>query len=113
MVHVVQVLTVSSADDVLWMSVVRGIRGVGGIYEMCMRLARGGVGGEGGGRVNERIGFGIYQSCGKRGSVGRVSVFLLRWCGLFRWGKGGGLVSGSGEVGWCDVCVSCESLFSV
>ena len=34
----------SSAADVLWMSVVRGMR-VGGVCEMCM--ARGGVGGEG------------------------------------------------------------------
>ena len=37
----------SSAADVLVMSVVRGMRGVGGVYEMCMCLARGGVGGEG------------------------------------------------------------------
>ena len=34
---------VSSAADVLWMSVVRGMRGVGGVCEMCMCLARGGV----------------------------------------------------------------------
>ena len=62
---------VSSAADVLWISVVRGMRGVGGECEMCM--ARDGVGGEG---VNgERNGFGLYQSCGNRGSVGRV-------CGL-------------------------------
>ena len=40
---------VSSAADVLWMSVVRGMSGVGGVCEMCMCLARGGVGGEGGG----------------------------------------------------------------
>ena len=25
--------------------------------------------------VGKRIGFGLYQSCGMRGSVGRVSVF--------------------------------------
>ena len=37
---------VSSASDVLWMSVVRGMRGVGGVCEMRMCLARGGVGGE-------------------------------------------------------------------
>ena len=36
----------SSAADVLWMSVVRGMRGVGGVCEMCMCLARGDVGGE-------------------------------------------------------------------
>ena len=38
---------VSSAADVLWMSVVRGMIGVGGVCEICMCLARGGVGGEG------------------------------------------------------------------
>ena len=38
---------VSSAADVLWMSVVRGMRGVGGVCEMPMSLARGGMGGEG------------------------------------------------------------------
>ena len=38
---------VSSAADVLWMSVVRGMTGVGGVFVMCMCLARGGVGGEG------------------------------------------------------------------
>ena len=31
---------VSSAAYVLWMSVVRGMRGVGGVCEMCMCLAR-------------------------------------------------------------------------
>ena len=36
---------VSSAADVLWMNVVRVMRGVGGVCEMC--LARGGVSGEG------------------------------------------------------------------
>ena len=59
---------VSSAADVLWMSVVRGISGV---CEMCMCLARGCVCGEGGGGVDERIGFWF----------GRVSVFGL-WCGV-------------------------------
>ena len=38
---------VSSAADVLWMSGVRGMRGVGVVCEMCMCLARGGVGVEG------------------------------------------------------------------
>ena len=38
---------VSSAADMLWMSVVRGMRGVGGVCEICMCLARGGLGGEG------------------------------------------------------------------
>ena len=35
---------VFSAADVLWMSVVRGMRGIGGVCEMCMYLTRGGVG---------------------------------------------------------------------
>ena len=34
---------VSNAADVLWMSVVRGMRGVGRVCEMYMCLARGGV----------------------------------------------------------------------
>ena len=38
---------VSIAADVLWMSGVRGMKGVGGVCEMRMCLARGGVGGEG------------------------------------------------------------------
>ena len=38
---------VYSAADVLWISVVCGMRGVGGVCEMCMCLARGGVGVEG------------------------------------------------------------------
>ena len=37
---------VCSAADVLLMSVVCGMRGVGGVCEMCMCLAQGGVGGE-------------------------------------------------------------------
>ena len=54
--------------------------------------------------MDEKIGFGLYQSCGNRVSVGRVSVFWLRWC---RW------VGGLGLEGWGYVCVSCESGFSV
>ena len=38
---------VSRTADVLGMSMVRGMRGFGGVCEMCMCLARGGVGGEG------------------------------------------------------------------
>ena len=38
---------VSSAADLLEMSVVRGMRGVGGLCEMFMCLARGGVRREG------------------------------------------------------------------
>ena len=77
---------------------VRGMRGVGRVCEMCMCLARGG----GGWLCGEwmRIGFGLYQSCGNRGSVRRVFVFGLQWC---RWGLGPGSV----RVRWCYVC--CES----
>ena len=44
----------ASAGDVLEISVVRG---VGGVYDMCMCVARGGW--EVLGRVGDRIGFGI------------------------------------------------------
>ena len=60
-----------STCDVLEMSVVRS---VGGVCDMCMCLARGGVDGE---------------------------------------GVGMGLRPGSGAVGWCYVCVRCESGLSV
>ena len=49
-----------------------GMRGVGGMCEMCMCLARGCVGEEG--WVDKGIGFGLYQSCGNMGSVGCVFV---------------------------------------
>ena len=39
---------VSNAADVLGLSVVRWMSGVGGVCEMCMCLDRGGIGGEGG-----------------------------------------------------------------
>ena len=48
--------------------------------------------------VDERIGFGLYQSCENRGNVGGVSVFGLRWC---RWEVGRGLGPGSGGVVLC------------
>ena len=60
--------------------------------------------------MNERIGFGLYQSRGNRGSVGRVSVFWLLWCGWHRWGVSRELGPESGGVGWCYVCVSLDSL---
>ena len=57
--------------------------------------------------MDERFGFGLYQSCGNRGSVGRVSVFWLRWC---MWV--GGL--DQGLEGWGGVMsVRCESGFSM
>ena len=70
---------VSSAADVLWMSVVRGMRGVGGLYEMCMCLARGGVGGEGG-EWMRRLGLGFTNP------VGPVRVLGVCVFGLQRYG---------------------------
>ena len=77
---------------------------------MCMCLARGGVGGEGGvsGREDWVWTLPILWEQGGRG-VGRVSVFWLRWCGW--WGLGREVGSGSGGVMWCYVCVRCESGF--
>ena len=74
---------------------------------MCMCFGSGRCGWRGG-VSDERIGFGLYQSSGDRGSVGHVSVFLVAvvWVGR-------GLGQGSGAVGWCYVCVRCESGFSV
>ena len=66
----------SSAGDALEMSVVRS---VGGVCDMCMCLARGGVGGV----VGERIRFGVYQSW--RNMVEYVSVFWLLWCRWVAW----------------------------
>ena len=53
--------------------------------------------------MDERIGFGLYQSCGNRGSVVSVSVFGLRWC------VGRGL--DQGLEGWCYVCVDGRSRY--
>ena len=58
--------------------------------------------------MDERICFVLYQSCESRRSVGRVSVFGLRWC---MWGVGRGL--DQGLEGWCYICVGCESRLSV
>ena len=102
---------VSSAADVLGMSVVRGRRGVGRVCEMCIwAYVWPGAAWEERGWVDVRIGFDIYQSCGNRGSVGHVSVFGLQSCGCSMWGVEKGLGPGSERVGWCYVCVSTDSL---
>ena len=93
----------SSTGDVL-------VRGVGGVCDMCMCLARGGVGGEGGEWMRE-LGLGFTNPLGTGGVLDMCPCFGCGgWC---RWGVGRGLGQGSGVVGWCYVCVRCESGFSV
>ena len=46
------------------------------------------------------------------GKVGYVSVFWLRWCGEGVLGESG-WAAGAGRVGWCYVCMCCESGFPV
>ena len=60
--------------------------------------------------MDERIGFGLYQSCVDMGCVEHVSVFWLRWC---RWGVGSGKGAWTrvGSVGVVlNVCVGLDSL---
>ena len=68
---------VSSAADVLWMSVVRRVRGVGGVCEMCMCLAGCGVCREGGEWV-WRLGLGFTNPMGT-GEM--LDVWLCFDCG--------------------------------
>ena len=81
------------------------VRGVGGVCDMCMCLARGGVGGEGGEWMRE-LGLCFTNPLGTGGVLDMCLVFWLRWC---RWGVGRGLGQGSGAVVLC----LCESGFSV
>ena len=55
------------------------------------------------------LGLGFSNPLGT-GGVLDMCLFWLRWC---RWGVGRGLGQGSGAVGWCYVCVRCESGFPV
>ena len=76
----------SSTDDVL-------VRGVGGVCDMCMCLARGGVGGEGGEWMRELgLGFTIPVETG-----GVLDMCLCFGC--CRWGVGRGLGPRSGACG--------------
>ena len=103
----------SSTGDMLEMSVVRC---VGGVCDMCMCLARSGVGGEGGRWMR---GLCLDLDLGFTNPVetgGVLDVSLCFGCS----GEGGvggewvgGLGPGSGGVGWCYVCVRCESGFSM
>ena len=88
----------ASADDVLEMSVVRGVCGV---CDMCMCLARGGVGGVGGEWVTG-LGLGFTNSGGTWGKWG-----LCFGCG----GVGGEWMGLGGWGGVTYVClVSLDSL---
>ena len=96
----------SSTGDVL-------VRGVGGVCDMCTCLARGGVGGEGGEWMRE-LGLGFTNPVG---TWGALDMCLCFGCGGVdgvggEW-VGGGLGPGLGALGWCYVCVRCESGFSV
>ena len=88
---------VSSTADVPGMSVLRGMRGVGGVCEKCMCLARVGIGGEG----VSGLGLGFTNHVGT--GEGWTCVCVLWWC---RWGVGRGL--GTGLM----LCL-CESGFFV
>ena len=80
------------------------MRGVGGVCEM--RLARRGVGGEGG-EWMRGLALGFTNPVGHGMSWTCVCVVVaVVWVGS-------GLGTGSGGVGWFYVCVSCESGLSV
>ena len=93
----------SSTGDVL-------VRGVGGVGDMCMCLARGGVGGEGGEWMRE-LGLGFTNPVWTRG--------MLDMCLCFGCGGVGGVDCGEWVGAWTRVgsggvvlCL-CESGFSV
>ena len=71
---------VSSTANVLGMSVVRGMRGDGGVGEMGLCLPCGGVGDE----WIRGLSLGFTKSCGNRESVGWVSNIGLRWSEMYR-----------------------------
>ena len=80
----------SGVADVLGMSVVHWICGVGGVCEMCMYLARSGVGGEGGEWIRG-LGFsnhvgtgGVLDVCLGCGGYGGLDQGLEEWVVLCR-----------------------------
>ena len=87
----------SNTGDVFEMSVVRG---VGGVCDMCMCLARGGVGGEGGEWMRE-LGLGFTNPVG---TGGVLDVCLCFGCGGVG-GVGGEWVGGldQGRERWGGV----------
>ena len=81
------------------------VRGVGGVCDMCMCLARGGVGGEGGEWMRE-LGLGFTNPVGTEG--------VLDMCLCFGCGGVGG-IGGEwvGGLDHCYVCVRCDYGLSV
>ena len=60
--------------------------------------------------MDERIGFGLHQSCGDRGVL---DMCLCSGCGGVGGEWVGGLDKGRERLGWCYVCERCESGFTV
>ena len=89
----------SSTCDVLEMSAVRS---VGGVCDMCMCLAGGGVGGEGGEWMRE-LGLGFTNHVGTGGVLDMSLCFRGGDVGGVGGEWVGGLGPGSGAVGWCYV----------
>ena len=92
----------ASAGDVLELGVVRR---VGGVCDMCMCLARGGVGSVGSEWV-PRLGLGFTNS---GGTWEKWDMCLCFGCGGVEWVVLGRVVGqigpGSWRMGWCYVCV--------
>ena len=59
------------------------------------------------------LGLGFTNPLGTGGVLDMCLCFGCGWCGWCRWRVGRGLGQWSGAVGWCYVCVRCESGFSV
>ena len=95
----------SSTCDVL-------VRGAGGVCDMHMCLARGGVGGDGGEWMRE-LGLGFTNPVGTGGALDMC--LCLGCCGVGGVGGEwvGDLDQGRELLGWCYVCVMCESGLSV
>ena len=82
------------ADNVLEMSVVRDVRGVGGVCEMCICLARVGMGDVGGAWVRG-LGLGFTNHVG---TGGVWDMGLCLGCGCMGGGVGVGVWSGPASV---------------
>ena len=95
----------SSTGDVL-------VRGVDGVFDMCMCLAWGGVGGEGSEWIRE-LGLGSTNPVGTGGVFDMCLCFGCGGVGGVGGEWVGGLDQGRERGGWCYLCVRCESGFTV